>query len=191
MCYSTCEFLRSYIICDLLVLSVGRFFILSTEILFLKKGVIMNENFDATSKDNVTTGENTDILTELRDMTKRKLILQYISTACIAGMLVVLICAVFVMVPRVSTTLAHINSVAKSAENTLARAEESLAQIDDMALSMEDASGNLNKLVSENGESLASAIKSMTEVDYEGLNKAIKDLQDAIGPMASFMNRFR
>ena len=151
----------------------------------------MNENFDATSKDNVTTKDDADVLTELRDLTRKKLRLQYISTACIGGMLAVLIISVLVMVPRVSTTLAHINNVAAKAEESLAKAQESIEQINDMTKSMEQASSNLNKLVDENGESLGAAIKSMTEVDYEGLNQAIKDLQDAIGPMANFMNRFR
>ena len=151
----------------------------------------MSENLDATSKDNADTIGNADTLTELRDLTKKKYILQVISTAFIGGMFVVVLIAVLAIVPRVSATLSHVNDVAVRAEGALAKAEESLAKVDTMAESMEQASDGLNKLVEENGESLASAIKSMTEVDYEGLNKAITDLQNAVGPMANFMSRFR
>ena len=31
----------------------------------------------------------------------------------------------------------------------------------------------------------------MTKVDFDGLNKAIKDLQDAVSPVANFFNKFR
>ncbi len=144
----------------------------------------MDENFDATSKDNVTTQGNADVLTELRDLSKKRLFYQRISTLCAAAILVVVAIAAVLMVPRVTATLEHINAVA-------VKAEDSLEKVDEMTASMEDASDNLNKLVSENGEALGAAVKSMSEVDYEGLNQAIKDLQDAIGPMANFMNRFR
>lgn len=144
----------------------------------------MNENINATGKDNVTTNDDADVLKQIRDLSKKRLILQAVSTVCVAGMFAAVLIAVLVMVPRVSTTLAHINDVAT-------RAQESLVQVDDMTASMIKASGDLSGLVDENGEALASAVKSMSEIDFEGLNKAITDLQDAIGPMANFMNRFR
>ena len=144
----------------------------------------MDENLDATSKDNVTTKENVDILTERRDLSKKRLFYQRISTACMAATLLVVLAAAVIMVPRVSTTLEHINAVA-------VKAEDSLEKVDEMTASMDDASDHLNELVNANGEALSSAVKSLSEVDFEGLNKAIKDLQDAIGPMANFMNRFR
>ena len=31
----------------------------------------------------------------------------------------------------------------------------------------------------------------MNDIDFEGLNKAIQDLQDAVGPFATFMNKFK
>ncbi len=144
----------------------------------------MDENFDATSKDNVATKENVDILTEIRDLSKKRLFYQRISTGCMAATLLVVLAAAVIMVPRVSTTLEHINAVA-------VKAEDSLEKVDEMTASMDDASDHLTELVSANGEALSSAVKSLSEVDFDGLNKAIKDLQDAVGPMANFMNRFR
>ena len=47
----------------------------------------------------------------------------------------------------------------------------------------------MNKLVDDNGSNLAAAVKSLSEIDFEGLNKAITDLQDAVGPMASLMKK--
>ncbi len=143
----------------------------------------MDDNFEATSTDNVATKENQDVLTEIRDLSKKRLLLQRISTGCMVGTLLVVLVAALLMVPRATTTLNHINQVA-------VKAEDSLAKVDKMTASMESASDNLNELVNANGEALSSAVKSMSEVDFDGLNKAISDLQEAIGPLANFMSRF-
>ncbi|WP_026516346.1 hypothetical protein [Butyrivibrio sp. MC2021] len=144
---------------------------------------MMDDNFEATSTDNVATKENQDVLTEIRDLSKKRLLLQRISTGCMVGTLLVVLVAALLMVPRATTTLNHINQVA-------VKAEDSLAKVDKMTASMESASDNLNELVNANGEALSSAVKSMSEVDFDGLNKAISDLQEAIGPLANFMSRF-
>ena len=137
---------------------------------------------DATGAGNVTATSNDAILTELRDLSKKRLFYQKISTCCIAGMLAVLIICVLIVIPKVSTTLSHINSVAT-------KAETSIESIDKMTDSILKASENMNKLVDDNGENLAAAVKSLSEIDFEGLNKAISDLQDAVGPMAAFMKK--
>ncbi len=56
---------------------------------------------------------------------------------------------------------------------------------------MSNSAANFDKLLSENSKELTESIKEISEIDFDGLNKAIKDLQDAVGPMASFMNKFR
>ena len=81
-------------------------------------------------------------------------------------------------------TLDHINSVA-------VKAEESLANVDTMAADVSNSAANFDKLLAENSKELTESIKEISEIDFDGLNKAIKDLQDAVGPMASFMNKFR
>ena len=132
-------------------------------------------------------GENQNdsaILAEIRDLSKKNLFYRKISTYCLAGMLAVLVLCMLIVVPKVSTTLSHINSVAT-------KAEESLKNVDTMSESILKASENMNKLVDDNGANLADAVKSLSEIDFEGLNKAITDLQDAVGPMATFMNKFR
>lgn len=137
---------------------------------------------DATGAGNVTATSNDAILTEIRDLSKKRLFYQKISTCCIAGMLAVLLICVLIVIPKVSTTLSHINSVAT-------KAETSIESIDKMTDSILKASENMNKLVDDNGENLAAAVKSLSEIDFEGLNKAISDLQDAVGPMAAFMKK--
>ncbi|RKM58517.1 hypothetical protein D6856_12210 [Butyrivibrio sp. XB500-5] len=138
----------------------------------------MEENQN--QEQNVTS--NDAILTEIRDLSKKRLFYQKISTCCIAGMLAILLICVLVIVPKVNATIVKVNGVATKAETTL-------DDVSGMTESIVKASENMNKLVDDNGSNLAAAVKSLSEIDFEGLNKAITDLQDAVGPMASLMKK--
>ena len=124
------------------------------------------------------------LLAEIKELTKKQVRWQRISSLCIAGMLAVVIVVAYILVPKCVATLIYVNTTAQ-------KAEESLVEIDAMVAEMEDASKNLNNLIDANEKSLTEAIQEMSNVDYEGLNKAIKDLQDSVSPLASFFNKFR
>lgn len=53
-----------------------------------------------------------------------------------------------------------------------------------MGLSMDD-------FIAENAEAVSSLMKEIEAIDFEGLNKAIKDLGDVVEPFAKFFNRFQ
>ena len=121
---------------------------------------------------------------EMLRVDKKHLFWQRLSAlAVVATFLVVLVTAI-ILVPKVSQTLEHINSVAQ-------KAEAEIENVDGMVTEMTAASQNLNKLVDDNAEGLTDAVTSMSNVDFEGLNKAIEDLQATVGPMASFFSKFR
>ncbi|WP_029231555.1 hypothetical protein [Butyrivibrio sp. VCB2006] len=141
----------------------------------------MEENFNE-SKDNEI--KNNDTLAELLKLTKKQLFFQRIAAVSLAGVFVVVAIAMLIMIPRVTTTLSHINSVA-------VKAEASLDKVDTMTSDISGSAQNFDKLLNDNGKKLTDAVTSISEIDFEGLNTAIKDLQDAVGPMATFMNRFR
>ena len=128
--------------------------------------------------------KNAEALEELIKISRKQLFYQKIGTLCLAGILVVVAIAVIILIPKVTITLDHINSVA-------VKAEESLANVDTMAADVSNSAANFDKLLAENSKELTESIKEISEIDFDGLNKAIKDLQDAVGPMASFMNKFR
>ena len=60
-----------------------------------------------------------------------------------------------------------------------------------MAADVSNSAAKFDKLLDSNATEMTEAVKSISEIDFDGLNKAIKDLQDAVGPMATFMNKFR
>lgn len=133
---------------------------------------------------NVTSANSEELLIEIRNLTKKKLFWQKISTCCIAAITGIVLVTMVIVIPQLEATLNHIN-------DTAIKAQDSLNEANTMITSITEASENFDSLVAKNGEGLTSAIESMSKIDFEGLNEAIKDLQDAIGPLAAFMSKFR
>ncbi len=128
--------------------------------------------------------QSIQLLTQIRDLKKKQLMWQRVSAACLFGIFAVLFITVSIIVPRATATLSNIDQVA-------GEMYETIDEIDTMVAEMTTASTNLNKLVDDNSQALTDAINNIAGIDFEGLNKAIKDLKDTVGPMASFFGRFR
>ena len=133
---------------------------------------------------NVTSANSEELLIEIRNLTKKKLFWQKISTCCIAAIAGIVLVTMVIVIPQLEATLNHIN-------DTAIKAQDSLNEANTMITSITEASENFDSLVAKNGEGLTSAVESMSKIDFEGLNEAIKDLQDAIGPLAAFMSKLR
>jgi methyl-accepting chemotaxis protein len=125
-----------------------------------------------------------DYLKELRDIAKKQLKWQRRTAVAMLGIFAVMLIAVLILVPKVTTTLDNIDEVVSNISG-------SVDDINIMVAEMTEASSNINTLVGDNAVTLTEAVNNLAGIDFEGLNKAIKDLQDAVGPMASFFNRFR
>ena len=128
--------------------------------------------------------QSIQLLTQIRDLKKKQLMWQRVSAACLFGIFAALFITVSIIIPRATTTLSNIDQVA-------GEMYETIDEIDTMVAEMTTASTNLNKLVDDNSQALTDAINNIAGIDFEGLNKAIKDLKDTVGPMASFFGRFR
>ena len=128
--------------------------------------------------------QSIQLLTQIRDLKKKQLMWQRVSAACLFGIFAVLFITVSIIVPRATATLSNIDQVS-------GQMYETIDEIDTMVAEMTTASTNLNKLVDDNSQALTDAINNIAGIDFEGLNKAIKDLKDTVGPMASFFGRFR
>ena len=124
------------------------------------------------------------LLVEMRDLSKKRLFFHWIATCCLAGVFLTVFTACLIVVPKAVTTLTNIN-------NAAVKAGSSLDDIDTMTEDITTATNNLNELVSNNSVKLTDAVTSLSQIDFEGLNKAITDLQTAVGPMANLMKGFR
>ncbi len=121
---------------------------------------------------------------QMLNVNKKTLGWQRFAALMVLATFMVILVTALILVPQIVETLNNINKVA-------GEVEQSLQGVDTMVAEMTSASENLNKLVDDNAQGLTTAVENLANVDFDGLNKAIQDLQDAIGPMATFFNKFK
>lgn len=102
-----------------------------------------------------------------------------------------LLCALAVVVPAVLRTVARADAVIAQASGTITLADEAIQGITEMSGAITEMGQNMDDFITENAEAVSSIMKEIEEVDFDGLNKAIKDLGDVVEPFANFFNKFR
>ena len=126
----------------------------------------------------------TELLTEIRNETRKQAKFAKMSAFFTGGIFVIILVAAIILVPKVSVTLQH-------ADQLIGNANRSLAEITRMSNSVGDMSKKVDQLVADNSEKLTQSVEKLSNIDFAGLNKAIKDLQDAVGPFANLMNKWK
>ena len=119
-------------------------------------------------------------------MDYEKKILRYTRiTAWLFGALLVLLCALSLL-------------LAPKAVRVLRHAEETLGSIDTLSetaqaalISANTAAETANQLVAGNADAVSEAMAKFNSVDFQSLNRAIKDLADIVEPLAAVSNFFR
>ncbi len=155
-------------------------------------------NSDVKESANGNVAAPDDYMKQLYENSKKSLLLQRISTICSAGIFVVLLCTALIVVPKAVKTLSDISEVTDnaqtmidSAKTTIESASTTLEDVSEMAKSLDQAGDKMGQILLDNETSLADSMEKISNIDFDGLNKGIKDLQDAIGPFANLMNKFR
>ena len=126
----------------------------------------------------------------LERMNKQLFYTRILAVAALGLFLVFFLSAVIV-VRRVCGTLKQVNSLAENATGTLDAANQALSEVSKMSGEITGVSTQLSEFITENAQTLSDAATDISEIDFEGLNQAIQDLQDAVGPFANLMNSFR
>ena len=95
-----------------------------------------------------------------------------------------IVLALLLVVPRLI-------SVANDAEKTLTEvqtlaesAEKSLDGIDEVVSGANTTIAGAGKLLEDNAEAVEEALSNLNEIDFESLNKAIRDLSKVVEPLA-------
>lgn len=135
--------------------------------------------------------ENEALIKKLADNSDRSLRLQRLSTVLVLLILSMILFSVFMVVPKVVSTLREVEKAAITVEEAASKAQTTIDEIDKMAGSLTTTGDGINSLINENGDKLTQSLDKMSQIDFDGLNQGIKDLQDAIGPFANLMNGFR
>ncbi len=125
-----------------------------------------------------------EILKELLEFEKREARYQKVTSILIFCLVLIMGIVSFMIVPVAVQTLTTANATIIQAQEALAKITDEMESINGMVSSITETSDSVNKMVTDNAEDLTTSVQNLNSIDFEGLNKAIRDLQDAVAPMA-------
>ncbi len=153
---------------------------------------------------NVNTQKIEEMLAKIQKANKKQV--AWARTAALFMILLFLVIggALFIMVPQIMSTLRNINvaidqanealnqanGILAQGNDLLDQAEGTLVEINNMSTSLTTTSDQVNSVLSENSEALASSIAQIEAIDFEGLNSAIADIETTIEPLANIVSKF-
>ncbi len=99
-----------------------------------------------------------------------------------------------VMLYFVASTVGEIKLVASQAQVTLESIDGTMQSVDQVAkevssLDIEGTLDNMNDFLVESKDAVGSAMMQIQELDIDGLNKAIADLQATVAPLAKLFGK--
>ena len=102
-----------------------------------------------------------------------------------------ILCALVMVVPALLRTAAGADAVIAQASSSITLADEAITDVIEMSGAITEMGPSMDDFIAENAEAVSSLMKEIEAIDFEGLNKAIKDLGDVVEPFAKFFNRFQ
>lgn len=131
-----------------------------------------------------------ELMTELVNNSRKQLFYARIRTFAALTGAVAVIFFLISMAPGLLKTVNQANEVMAQASETIVLANTAIESITEMSSAITDMGENMDTFITENAESVAKVMEKIESVDFEGLNKAIKDLGTVIEPLAKFFNIF-
>lgn len=146
---------------------------------------------DLNTLQNNESDSSLELLKELTKNSRKQLFYSRLTTlAAMVAAIAVIICMVIV-VPSVMRTVKQANDIMAQVSETIELADTAIESITDMSLSITNMGNNMDTFITENAESVQKIMKKFDEIDFEGLNRAIKDLGDVVEPFANFFGKFK
>ena len=102
-----------------------------------------------------------------------------------------ILCALVMVVPALLRTAAGADAVIAQASSSITLANEAITDVIEMSGAITEMGLSMDDFIAENADAVSSLMKEIEAIDFEGLNKAIKDLGDVVEPFAKFFNRFQ
>lgn len=134
--------------------------------------------------------EEQSLMEQLVTNSKKQLFYTRIIAGFVAVASVVLVVSLVLVVPQARRLIRNANELVTELQDEMETVEDTLAGVQNMSDSISGVSDNLDSFIKDNSETLQGVVKNMEAIDFEGLNKAIKDLGDVVKPLADFFNRF-
>lgn len=142
--------------------------------------------------------EKKELLEELLMENRKRTLYTKIAAFSCTGILALLLLTAVLALPKLSATVRNVNAAVAGAQSVMGEAETTLAAIEnaasglaEMSTGLKETGESVNRFVTDNSAALTDTVKQLGEIDYEGLNQAIRDLKDAVEPFAKLVNRFK
>lgn len=148
-------------------------------------------NHDVINEKEQNAGLSEELLKNLVQTTKKQLFYLKLNAIISCGVAVVLIICLLVFVPSVVRTVNQANEVMAQASETIVLADSAIESVTEMSQAITTMGNNMDTFISDNAQSVQQVMKKLDEIDFEGLNSAIKDLGDVVEPLANFFGRFK
>ena len=132
-----------------------------------------------------------ELLIEILKSEKKNARGQRVTAITLILMVAVLVIATFVVAPKVLEAAKGLKTAVGKADTLITDASKSLKELDVAIKNIDSMVGNVNDLVVTNTDNLNEAIEKINNIDFDNLNKAIKDLSDTVEPLANFFNKFK
>ena len=134
--------------------------------------------------------EQSDLLEQLIRLQKKELRNARLTALASLVVIVVLVAAGAILVPRAAALLDHIehsltdiDTLAAEAGTMLSEAQSTVSQVDSLAR-------NANRVVVDNTEAVKEAMDKLNSVDFQRLNEAVDSLAQAVEPLAKLSSLF-
>ena len=125
-----------------------------------------------------------------QELLKKMLFYARIRTAVVLVVAILLVLCGILIVPKAIGTINQANQIMEQATETISLANTAIESVTTMSQSMTDMGTNMDTFITDNGESVEAVMTKLEEIDFEGLNTAIKDLGDVVEPLAKFFGKF-
>lgn len=125
-----------------------------------------------------------------QELLKKMLFYARIRTAVVLVVAILLVLCGILIVPKVIGTINQANQIMEQATETISLANTAIESVTTMSQSITDMGTNMDTFITDNGESVEAVMTKLEEIDFEGLNTAIKDLGDVVEPLAKFFGKF-
>ena len=149
----------------------------------------MNDNMSKETNTGHETSE--ELLKELVSNSRKHLFYTKLAAFVAFVAAAALVVCLVILVPSVVKTVNRANEVMAKASGTIELADTAIASVTEMSNSITVMGNNMDTFITENAESVEQVMKKLDDIDFEGLNSAIKDLGDVVEPLANFFGKFK
>ena len=135
-----------------------------------------------------TDADSIRLLNELVQLQKKTATRQLIAMTASVIIAVCFAIALIIVVPMVVRMSKEVSAMAASTQDLVKEAEELITQADDSLKGIDSMIENVNKVVVDNTQAVTEAISNIQNIDIDQLNEAIRNLSDAVEPLAKLNN---